>query len=242
MKIYVVANPKGGAAKTHVAMLLAETLHSMGMTGFVVDGDRQLSAYKWESRVNQMPRFPVRVERICDCDEEALATFLDAHWWVDKETKKKVDYVIIDTRPDLEDEMLRSALRVADVLIIPLIPETSYVEALEPFTKLIRDTNAYRISTEGNKSADVPLECKVLLTRVKTTDADAKEVLSELPAAFELFREKRNVDLRIMDNVFKESTFVKRASNKKTGLLSFGKSKAVRAVQDNLKAIWAELA
>ncbi|KWU17803.1 hypothetical protein AS149_13870 [Burkholderia cenocepacia] len=222
-------------------MLLAETLHGMGLTGFVVDGDRQLSAYKWESRVNEMPRFPVRVERICDCDEEALATFLDSHWWLDKEAGKKVDYVIIDTRPDLEDEMLRSAMRVADVLIIPLIPETSYVEALEPFTKLIRDTNAYRVSSDG-KAADVPLDCKVLLTRVKTTDADAKEVLAGLPGALAMFREKRDVDLRVMDNVFKESTFVKRASNKKTGLQSFGKGKAVRAVQDNLKAIWEELA
>jgi len=237
MKIFVVGNPKGGAGKTHAAMLLAEVLHHMGLVGFVIDGDRQKSAFKWEARGGSLPRFPVRVEQCADVDRMTLVEWLDQRWWLDNEKREdKVDYVIIDTRPDLNDVMLQSALEIADTLIIPVVPEVVFIEALEPFMPVIKKANELRAEAEFP-----PIDARVLVTRLKANDADAKKILAELPPTVELCRNKFGIDLKIMDNVFKESTYVRRASNYKTGLFSLGKSQPVRAVQDNLREIYLEL-
>lgn len=116
-KIITVAQQKGGSGKTTVAVNLAVALHQRGHSVALVDTDPQGSMGRW---------FMERMQ--AQGEDEALDFSTSSAWGASYESeklKKRFDYVIIDTPPKIDSD-LRPALRVADLVLVPVA--TSHVD------------------------------------------------------------------------------------------------------------------
>lgn len=116
-KIITVAQQKGGSGKTTLAVNLAVALHQRGHSVALVDTDPQGSMGRWF-----IERMQVQGE------DEAMDFSTSSAWGASYESeklKKRFDYVIVDTPPKIDSD-LRPALRVADLVIVPVA--TSHVD------------------------------------------------------------------------------------------------------------------
>ncbi|MBU2956671.1 ParA family partition ATPase [Paracoccus sp. 1_MG-2023] len=110
-RIITVAQQKGGSGKTTLAVNLAVCLHARGHSVALVDTDPQGSMGRWF-----MERMQARGE------DEAMDFSTSSAWGASYESeklKKRFDFVIIDTPPKIDSD-LRPALRVADLVLVPV--------------------------------------------------------------------------------------------------------------------------
>ena len=110
-RIITVAQQKGGSGKTTIAVNLAVALRSRGHSVALVDTDPQGSMGRW---------FMERSEHYAE--DEALDFSTSSAWGASYESdklKKRFDFVIIDTPPKIDSD-LRPALRVADLVLVPV--------------------------------------------------------------------------------------------------------------------------
>ncbi|MDT1061331.1 ParA family partition ATPase [Paracoccus sp. CPCC 101403] len=110
-RIITVAQQKGGSGKTTIAVNLAVTLRHRGHRVALLDTDPQGSMGRW---------FLERLERLGE--DEALDFSTSSAWGASYESeklKKRFDFVIIDTPPKIDSD-LRPALRVADLVVVPV--------------------------------------------------------------------------------------------------------------------------
>jgi chromosome partitioning protein len=108
--VITVAQQKGGAGKTTLAVNMAVALLRRGHTVALLDTDPQGSLGRW---------FMTRRERMEDPGVEFSTA---SAWGVSYECeklKKIFDFVIIDTPPKADSD-LRPALREADVVLVPV--------------------------------------------------------------------------------------------------------------------------
>lgn len=113
-KILTAVNQKGGCGKTTVAMQLAGALGRSGHRVLVVDADPQGTATRWAASAHDEQPFPARV-----------AGLAAAGGKVHREVKKYVndyDYILVDCPPAVESPVPQSALLIADLALIPIIP------------------------------------------------------------------------------------------------------------------------
>lgn len=116
-RIITIAQQKGGSGKTTVAVNLAVCLRRRGHSVGLLDTDPQGSLGRW---------FLERLDRLGE--DEALEFTTSSAWGASYESdklKKRFDYVIIDTPPKIDSD-LRPALRVADLVLVPVA--TSHVD------------------------------------------------------------------------------------------------------------------
>lgn len=109
-KVITVAQQKGGAGKTTLAVTLAVSFVKQGLRVALLDSDPQGSLGRW---------FMTRVERTGAADLEFSTA---SAWGVGYECKKlrqTHDIVIVDTPPKVDSD-LRPALREADLVLIPV--------------------------------------------------------------------------------------------------------------------------
>ena len=112
-KIFTIANRKGGAGKTTVATNLAVALAQKGST-LLVDTDDQLSAYNWnEYRENKLNSLAVL---------NNLSDTIQPHF-------DEYEFILIDMA-GRDSELLREALLISDVLIVPTQPSILDLEIL----------------------------------------------------------------------------------------------------------------
>lgn len=150
-KIISVVSQKGGVGKSTVSMLMADVLHQQGKKVLVVDTDPQKTAQKWESkRLEGYPAYPVRVEAISGLREAEFAQ------WLQKRAEG-LDYFIIDTPPNLASRELKAALFIADRVVIPFVPHSTSIDALEEVLDLLREV----INERGED-----LNIRILLNKV----------------------------------------------------------------------------
>ncbi|MDF2142282.1 ParA family partition ATPase [Paenirhodobacter sp. CAU 1674] len=108
--VITVAQQKGGAGKTTLAVNLAVAFMRQGRSVALLDTDPQGSLGRW---------FMTRRETL---GEAGLEFSTSSAWGVSYECeklKKLVDVVIIDTPPKVDSD-LRPALREADVILVPV--------------------------------------------------------------------------------------------------------------------------
>lgn len=149
MLTIAVFNQKGGAGKTMLSMLLAAEWHARGKQVLLIDSDPQRSAHKWETKaVEGYPPFPVKVEWMVGLSPNQYLAALA------KRVRDETDLILIDTPPRLDSTELYAALYVADIAILPFVPDALHSDALEEVESLLQKIQAQRIH-EGRPKLDV---------------------------------------------------------------------------------------
>lgn len=157
MKVITVAQQKGGAGKTTVAAHLAVALVQKGRRVAIIDIDPQGSLSHWHR---------IREERFGE-GYTGLSFASVSGWRVASEVsrlKRNHDYIIIDSPPHTETEA-RTAIRSADLLVIPVQPSPT-------------DLWASKATVELARAERIPV--KVLLNRVSANSKLAQTIAAEL--------------------------------------------------------------
>ncbi len=161
-KIIAVVNQKGGAGKTTLAMLLAGSLADRGKRVLVADADVQNSALHW-STVRAGTAFPAAVMDYSG-EENKLHKAL-------RKRAHEFDYIVIDSPPAATALVTASALRVAHLALVPVIPSPLDVWA----SVRIREA----IDLARNKNPE--LEARLVVNQMQPNTLLAREVLGMLP-------------------------------------------------------------
>ncbi len=167
-KTVVFFNKKGGPGKTTLSMNVAATL-ALDARVLVIDADPQASATKWFNAAPESRPFPVPVVGYSQGKVNlTVQKFAPSH-----------DFIVVDTPPSAlaENMITRSALLVADLAVIPVVPSPLDLwQALEVKTLLL-DVNTMR------ESVDLPpLPARLVLNRLQAGTVlgrDVQEVLAE---------------------------------------------------------------
>ncbi len=157
-KVITVAQQKGGAGKTTLAAHIAVALSQKGNRVAVIDIDPQGSLTHWHK---------IREERFGE-GYTGLTFAAVSGWRVGGEVnrlRRQCDYVIIDSPPHTETEA-RTAIRSADIIIIPVQPSPT-------------DLWATRATLELAKNEKIPV--RVVLNRVAANSRLAQTIAAELP-------------------------------------------------------------
>ncbi len=127
-KVITVAQHKGGAGKTTLSAQLAATLYNDGATVLLIDVDPQGSTSEWHKARD------VTLGR-----KNKIALLQTQGWKMTRDVPRltrEFDYIIIDTPPHAESES-SIAIRLADLVLMPVQPSPLDVWACAPTLKLI---------------------------------------------------------------------------------------------------------
>ena len=157
-KIIAVANQKGGSGKTTVSMQLAGTIARRGNKVLVVDADPQGTATRWAASAEDEHPFPASVVGLSAASAK-----------VHREVKKFIDdydYIIIDCPPAADSPVPQSALLIADLVLVPLIPSPLDMWAAVGIRQVIANVSDLN---EGLKSRLVLNQCQPNTTLTQET-------------------------------------------------------------------------
>ncbi len=127
-KIITIAQHKGGAGKTTLSAQLAAALSETGAQVLTVDVDPQGSLTEWH-----------RAREISLGRKNRIAHKQVQGWRLMREARSYAagfDYVVIDTPPHTESES-SVAIRMADLVLMPIQPSPLDIWASAPTLKLI---------------------------------------------------------------------------------------------------------
>lgn len=127
-KVLTIAQHKGGAGKTTLSAQLAATLDHSGAKVLVIDVDPQGSLTDWhKTRCTTLGR------------KNKIDLIQTQGWKMMREMPRltqEYDYVLIDTPPHAESES-SIAIRLADLVLIPIQPSPLDIWACGPTIKII---------------------------------------------------------------------------------------------------------
>jgi chromosome partitioning protein len=157
MRVVAVVNLKGGSGKTTSAVFLAHEWAARGRRVLLVDADPQGTALRW----SEQAAFSVSTLAL---------PVKDLHSRLEGIAGDRYDLVLIDTPPLAERAgIVLSALRLADVVLVPLAPTMAEFERLGDVWAALDDIEPLR---------RVPSEVAVLLNRT-VTNASSTELVRE---------------------------------------------------------------
>jgi chromosome partitioning protein len=157
-KIITIAQQKGGAGKTTIAAHIALALAQTGRSVAIIDIDPQGSLTNWHK---------IR-EKKFGVGFTGLSFNSSQGWRIEtaiSNLKNKFDFVVIDSPPHTETES-KSAIRVADMVIIPMQPSPTDLWATESTINFA--------NSEGKLA-------RVLLNRFNPLSKINKEILAQIP-------------------------------------------------------------
>jgi chromosome partitioning protein len=163
-KIITVCNQKGGSGKTTVSMQLTGALARRGYKMLVVDADPQGTATRWVASADDEKPFPASVVGLSAASAK-----------VHREVKKFIDdydIIVIDCPPAADSPVPQSALLIADIALVPVIPSPLDMWAAVGIRKVIENVSDIN---EGLQARLVVNQCQPNTTIAK----DALEVLPE---------------------------------------------------------------
>ncbi len=129
--ILAFLNQKGGVGKTTLAVHVAAALARSGARVLLIDADPQGSALDWAACRTADPLFPV-----IGLPKPKLHKEVPAHI-------PHYEYILIDGPPRVND-LARSAIMAADLVVIPVQPSPYDVWAAKDIVDLIKDAAPYR--------------------------------------------------------------------------------------------------
>lgn len=118
MQAILVANPKGGSGKTTLSTNIAAYLASQGKRVAMLDLDRQKSATRW------LDIRPAGLPAISLLHDHAGSA-------------KRADWLVIDSPAGLHGKNLGHALRLVDLVIVPIAPSIFDIQASRDFLKAL---------------------------------------------------------------------------------------------------------
>lgn len=143
--VIAVANLKGGSSKTTTAACLAAAWHEAGLSVLAVDSDPQGSLLRWsEAAAWPMPVVGLPVRTL----HAQLPGLIGER-----------DVVVIDTPPlESQSGIVHSAMRAADLVVVPTAPTPIEIERLAAVRQALDDVAPLRADSQ-------PPAAAVLLTR-----------------------------------------------------------------------------
>jgi chromosome partitioning protein len=132
-KILAVVNQKGGVGKTTLSMQLAGTLAARNQRVLVVDADPQGTASRWASSAPDDEPFSATVVSLAAAGNKL-------HREVVK-LARDYDYIIVDCPPAVDSINSRSALLIADLALVPVIPSPPDLWASTGIARLIEEVS-----------------------------------------------------------------------------------------------------
>jgi chromosome partitioning protein len=162
-KIIAVVNQKGGSGKTTLSMQMAGALARRSKKVLVVDADPQGTATRWAASAEDEKPFPAAVVGLSAASEK-----------VHREVKKFVDnydFIIIDCPPAADSPVPQSALLIADLALVPIIPSPLDMWAAIGIREVIR--NIGDINEE--------LTARLVVNQCQPHTSLAKEAMEVLP-------------------------------------------------------------
>ena len=160
-RVVAVVNQKGGAGKSTLAMLLAASLANAGHAVLVADADLQNTALRWATAGEG---FPANVEDVSG-EEGKLHKYL-------KRQLEKYDYIVIDTPPAATAPITASALRIAHLALVPVIPSPPDLWAS------LRIREAIQAAMDAKNPG---LIARIVVNQAQLNTVLAREVLELLP-------------------------------------------------------------
>jgi chromosome partitioning protein len=151
MTIIAVLNEKGGSGKTTISTNLARGFQLEGNKVLLVDSDPQGSARDWYAAAGGDNNLPP----VVGMDRPAL--FKELH-----SIARDVDWVIIDGAPQLEDLSV-AAIKIADLVLIPVQPSPYDVWAAESLVSLVK---ARQDITDGIPNAAFVISRQIVGTKL----------------------------------------------------------------------------
>lgn len=113
-RVIAFVNQKGGPGKTTLAMHVAGELARGGGRVLVADADPQATATRWAAAAPEDAPFPAAVAGLNHAGQKLhreLLKYLIPY-----------DYIVVDCPPSAESNLTRSALLVADLAVVPVVP------------------------------------------------------------------------------------------------------------------------
>lgn len=159
-RVIAVVNQKGGAGKTTLAMLLAGSLADRGKRVLVADADTQNTALHW---AGMGAGFPAEVEDLSG-EEGKLHKAL-------RKREDAFDYIVIDSPPAATAPVTASALRLAHLALVPVIPSPLDLWA----SVRIRDAIAHA------RGKNPELQARLVVNQMQAHTLLGREVLAMLP-------------------------------------------------------------
>lgn len=159
-RVIAVVNQKGGAGKTTLAMLLAAALADAGARVLVADADPQNTALRWATAGEG---FPAQVEDLSG-EQGKLHKHL-------RRRLGDYDYMVIDSPPAATAPVTESALRLAHLALVPVIPSP-----LDLWASLrIREAIVHA------RGKNPELQARIVVNQAQPNTVLAREVLAMLP-------------------------------------------------------------
>ena len=159
-RVIAVVNQKGGAGKSTLAMLLAGALAESAGRVLVADADPQNTALRWAAAGSG---FPAHVEDLSG-EEGKLHKHL-------RKRLDDYDYIVIDSPPHVSAPVTESALRLADLALVPVIPSPPDLWA----SLRIRDAIAHA------RHKNPEIMARIVVNQAQMNTLLAQEVLAMLP-------------------------------------------------------------
>jgi chromosome partitioning protein len=162
-KVITICNQKGGSGKTTVSMQLAGSLAHRGHKVLVVDADPQGTATRWAASAEDDTPFPASVVGLSAASTK-----------VHREVKKFVEdyeFILIDCPPAADSPVPQSALLIADLALVPVIPSPLDLWASVGIRKVI----------ESVMEINETLIARLVVNQCQPNTNLAKEVMEVLP-------------------------------------------------------------
>jgi len=125
MKTILIANPKGGSGKTTLSVNIAGFLANRGQHVAMLDLDRQQSTALWlATRPADLPRIHT----------------------LDSKKERANDWLVIDSPAGLHGKNLIHAVKLAQKIIVPVVPSLFDMQASRDFLQILAGEKSVRKS------------------------------------------------------------------------------------------------
>lgn len=160
-RVISILNPKGGVGKTTITLNLGSCLYHRGNRVLLVDSDKQGNLRSWADKREDAYDLPMVVG--ADVEKSLVRA---------GELGSDFDYIVVDGVGHLELGIVSAAVKVADLVLIPVKPGAFEIDAIDPLVEAVR---ARQMLLEGRPQAAFVISMQRSGTRLSKEIDEALE-------------------------------------------------------------------